>query len=83
MASQAPGHTGAMSCKEQEALEGRELGADMQPVFGLRDRWESDLGSDLQAMGRECITSAKKVSGTTGLPALLLSLAEQHPRMSI
>lgn len=59
------------------------MGAVVQPLFGLRDRWESDLRSDLQAMGRECIGSAKKVSRTTVLPALLLSLAEQHPRMSI
>lgn len=55
----------------------------MQLMFGLRDRWESDLGSNLQAMGRECIGSAKEVSGIIGQRGLLLSLAELHPRRSI
>lgn len=52
-----------------------ELGADVQPVFGMTEKWESELGSDLQTIGRVC--------ESTGLPEMLLSLAEQHPRMSI
>lgn len=66
-----------------EVLDGALSGADMQLLFGLRDRWESDLGTNLQAMGRECIGPAKEASGIIEQAGLLLSLAEQHPRMSI
>lgn len=52
-----------------------ELGEDVQPVIGMTEKWESELGSDLQTIGRVC--------ESTGLPEMLLSLAEQHPRMSI
>lgn len=71
------------SVRTQEVLDGGLAGADVQLVFGLRDRRESNLERNLQAMGRECIRSAKELSGITGQPGLLLSLAKQHPRISI